>query len=148
MTTRHCPKCISPVLKEKTLSDRMTKIDVCPECRGGWFDATELSRVLTVAVDDLAAPSNAHCSDRKCPKCRIALAQFHYPDTKIEVDVCSRCSGIWLDRGEFSQLNKDRGQHQDKSRLQEKELATLPKPKTLKDAVISFVDRMMVKFDV
>lgn len=148
MATRHCPKCISPVLKEKTLRDRITKIDICPDCRGGWFDATELSRVLSVAVEDLAAPREAVRSSRQCPKCAVSLSQFDYPGTEIEVDLCPRCSGIWLDRGEFSSLNRDRGQHQDKSKLQEKEIAALPQPTTFKEAVVSFVDRMLVKFDV
>ena len=78
----------------------------------------------------------------------MSLSQFDYPGTEIEVDLCPRCSGIWLDRGEFSSLNRDRGQYQDKSKLQEKEIAALPQPTTFKEAVVSFVDRMLVKFDV
>ncbi|MCR9199236.1 MAG: zf-TFIIB domain-containing protein [Planctomycetaceae bacterium] len=148
MATRLCPTCINIALKEKTLSDRQTKIDICPKCRGGWFDATELSRVLSVAINDLDPPADAEASDRKCPKCEMMLTRFDYPDTSIEVDMCRGCSGIWLDRGEFSMLNRDRAKHQDRAKLQEKEIAALPKPKTFKEAVVSFVDRMMVKFDV
>lgn len=148
MTTRHCPKCTGQALKEKTLSDRQTKIDVCPSCRGGWFDATELSRVLSVAVEKMHALSNAVASKRQCPKCDVALSQINYPETEIEVDVCGRCSGIWLDRGEFRDINKARGKYQDKEKMSDKEIEMLPKPTTLKEAVINFVDRILVRMDV
>lgn len=116
MTARHCPKCKVPKLKHKTLSDGITGIDVCPSCLGGWFDATELARVLSVAVDRLSAPDDAELSDRPCPKCGIPLSGIDYPETEIEVDVCGHCHGIWLDRGGISSdqpgASKASGQNQ------------------------------------
>lgn len=148
MAERLCPQCKIIPLDEKTLSDKLTRIDVCAECRGGWFDATELDRVLSTAVKDLDPPKNAQTSGRSCPNCNIHLLKFLYPETEIEVDVCSNCSGVWLDRGEFRGINEARARFQDKQKMSDKEIDMLPKPKTFKDAVVSFIDKMMIKWDV
>ncbi len=144
MTERHCPKCRVPKLKQKTLSDGITRIDVCPSCLGGWFDATELARVLSVAVERLSAPGDAELSDRPCPKCGIPLSGIDYPETEIEVDVCGHCHGIWLDRGEFRALNLARSTYQDKTKFEEDR----PVPANLKEAAIQFVERILIRFDM
>ena len=139
--SRHCPKCREPKLIEKTLSDDTTKIDVCPRCRGGWFDARELAAVLSVAVDKLRAPSDAPRTSRICPQCGVPLAQIHYPETEIQVDVCEDCAGVWLDRGEFRGINKARGKFQDKLKFAD----PTPEPKSLKQAVVLFIDRILIR---
>ncbi len=35
----------------------------------------------------------------KCPKCDGTLIETDFEDIKI--DVCSKCSGVWFDAGEF-----------------------------------------------
>lgn len=132
----HCPKCRSVVLVEKPLSDDSTMIDICPKCRGAWFDAKELAAVLSVAVDKLRAPADAEKTSCICPRCGIPLSAIHYPETKIEVDVCDDCSGIWLDRGEFKGLNLARAQYQDKSKFEEP-------PQNLKEAATRFLNRVV-----
>ena len=134
----HCPKCRDTILKEKSLSDG-THIDVCSQCRGGWFDSRELAAVLSVAVKNLDLPPETPITSRICPKCLIPLKQLAYPETQVEVDVCDECHGIWLDRGEFRTLNVARARHQDDSKFEEP-------PTTLTGAITSFVDRMLIKF--
>lgn len=138
---RHCPKCREPQLVEKTLSDRETRIDVCPSCRGGWFDARELSSVLSVAVEKLTPPSDARKTTRICPNCGVPLSLIHYPETEIEVDVCEDCTGIWLDRGEFRGINRSRARYQDDSVFEQPS----PAPASLREAVVNFVDRILVR---
>lgn len=133
----HCPKCKTTVLKEQSLSQG-TRIDVCPGCRGGWFDSRELAKVLSVAIGKLEPPSDAPITSRVCPKCLIPLKNLPYPETQIEVDVCDECHGIWLDKGEFRGLNIARSQHQDDSKFEEP-------PKTLRQAAVRFVDRILIK---
>ena len=116
---------------------------MCPSCRGGWFDATELARVLSVAVERLSAPGDAEMSDRPCPKCGIPLSGIEYPETEIEVDVCGRCHGIWLDRGEFRAINLSRSKYQDSTKFEEDR----PVPANLKEAAIQFVERILIRFD-
>jgi len=148
MPDRHCPKCVDIPMSERRLSDNMTKIDICPQCRGGWFDATELARSLSTAVEDLDVPKSAEKSERSCPKCKIHLMKFLYPETNIEIDVCKSCHGIWLDRGEFRGINELRAKYQDSEKMSKREIDKLPKPKTFKDAVVSFVDKVMIRLDL
>ncbi len=38
----------------------------------------------------------------ECPKCDGKLIETDYEDIKI--DVCDKCSGVWLDAGELAQV--------------------------------------------
>ena len=40
----------------------------------------------------------------KCPKCEGTLIETDFE--KIKIDVCDRCSGVWLDAGELTQIAK------------------------------------------
>jgi uncharacterized protein with PIN domain len=47
-------------------------------------------------------------SELNCPKCDGKLVETDYEN--IKMDVCNKCSGVWLDAGELAQLqNKDQG---------------------------------------
>ena len=88
--------------------------DYCPKCLGIWFDKDELK----LAKDD--ADKNLNWLDidlwrdksrfkvsrgsKQCPVCRAGLREVHYDDSKVKIDFCKMCSGIWLDRGEFKQI--------------------------------------------
>ncbi|MGI8543599.1 MAG: zf-TFIIB domain-containing protein [Aridibacter sp.] len=46
----------------------------------------------------------------QCPKCDGHLMETEYED--ITIDVCDKCSGVWLDAGELAQVvdkNEDSG---------------------------------------
>ncbi len=45
---------------------------------------------------------NQKSSDPKCPKCDGKLRETNYENIKI--DVCDKCSGVWLDAGELAQI--------------------------------------------
>lgn len=45
---------------------------------------------------------NAAPSELKCPKCDGSLVETDYDNVKI--DVCNKCSGVWLDAGELAQV--------------------------------------------
>ncbi len=38
----------------------------------------------------------------KCPKCEGTLIETDFEDIKI--DVCNKCTGVWLDAGELTQI--------------------------------------------
>lgn len=38
----------------------------------------------------------------KCPKCGGSLRETEFENVKI--DVCEKCSGVWLDAGELAQI--------------------------------------------
>ena len=45
---------------------------------------------------------NTEASAIGCPKCDGKLVETDYDDVKI--DVCNKCTGVWLDAGELAQL--------------------------------------------
>jgi len=99
-----CPRCRTIQIVEKHSEKHGLKLDLCPQCRGIWFDKGELERMLAVAVKKLKAPISADTRGLECPKCGGALYNFDYPGTKIAVDMCKKCGGIWLDGGEFNKI--------------------------------------------
>ena len=53
---------------------------------------------------------SAHSLGIKCPKCDGTLIETDFENIKI--DVCSGCSGVWLDPGELTQIaekDEDKG---------------------------------------
>jgi len=105
-----CPACKNP-LREKGAGG-MT-LDVCyGGCGGIWFDATELERVSARAATTLHTIWNVPVSSvkltepRLCPRCPdLVLERKWFSESKqVEIDQCTKCGGIWLDAGEFSQI--------------------------------------------
>lgn len=41
---------------------------------------------------------------RLCPCCRVPLYEIYYGDSKVIVDICNLCQGVWLDRAEFKKI--------------------------------------------
>ncbi len=90
------------------------EVDYCPECLGIWFDRDE----LRLAKDDKDAQLewldfdiwrdkskfDMRRIDKRCPVCRMAMVEVGYDHSKVKIDFCKHCQGIWLDRGEFKQI--------------------------------------------
>ena len=88
--------------------------DYCLDCLGIWFDKSELA----YAKDDKDKQLNwldfdvwrdkgrfeISPSNRRCPLCKIPFVQVNYDESKVKIDFCKNCEGIWLDRGEFKQI--------------------------------------------
>ena len=95
-------------------------VDVCPACKGIWFDDGELSQcVNAMAVSEEIEPykptlfqkrevSALHKIDEKikfCPRCETALKKFNYAyDSNIILDKCKQCGGVWTDKREAKQI--------------------------------------------
>jgi len=88
--------------------------DYCPRCLGIWFDKDELrlakdfrdQNLNWVDVDLWRDKGRFEVSTSKkhCPVCRAMLVETKYDDSKIKIDFCKNCQGVWLDRGEFKQI--------------------------------------------
>lgn len=48
------------------------------------------------------ADENAVNLEINCPKCDGTLVETDFE--KIKIDVCDKCSGVWLDAGELTQI--------------------------------------------
>ena len=84
------------------------EVDLCPDCMGTWYDARELSRAVGLRFRDTAsgaALAGARRTAHRCPSCAIPLYEREIDrGAGILVDQCPQCSGLFLDRGEFSRI--------------------------------------------
>ena len=101
-----CPRCFVTMIRgEMKRKGPGFEIDICPKCRGMWFDAGELQKRLKdrkltdYLTKDIGTQSK---SKLVCPRCG-GLMDLEWADD-VEVDVCLSCSGVWLDEGELEDL--------------------------------------------
>jgi len=90
------------------------EVDYCPQCLGLLFEEDEIrlakdnrDRDLNWLDIDLWKRKTSFKispSDKLCPFCRLPLYEVNYGRSKIKVDLCNICKGIWLDRGEFKEI--------------------------------------------
>lgn len=103
------------------------RVETCEHCQGHWVDSVELERLapgwkahsLQAALPHAprrcpharhrVPPNRKHCglcgsAVAGCPSCGEPLSQVL---TRVcEVDVCSKCQGLWLDAGELQALRQ------------------------------------------
>ena len=106
-----CPKCSLPMTTRK-IGD--VEVDECTTCKGIWFDRDELRQAKDETDPDLSwmdfdiwkHKDQFHIAARptKCPRCAIPMAAVNYGETGVEIGVCSKCQGTWLDGGEFEKI--------------------------------------------
>lgn len=124
-----CPKCHNVSLKPVTTTGQRFKLDTCPQCKGVWFDERELSQSLGRQQGEEHVPQYAFkAKDTNCPTCKIKLFEYCYPQTKVLVDGCKQCHGVWLDDAEWKQI---------KDTLYQKKDITCPKCNTHQPAASS-----------
>jgi Zn-finger nucleic acid-binding protein len=110
-------------LQEKNIEDY--KVDVCFICEGLWFDAGELEKVIKADAKDFKFidvdreeldgkeivnfKEELDKTECKCPRCSDGtklIRKEHEGIRKVNVDVCPKCNGIWLDGGEIKELRQ------------------------------------------
>lgn len=106
-----CPKCnyqtLSPTLLAEGLSAK-----ACGSCSGAlvdllayraWadragIDITDDSHLRTVETDDTSEAI-------LCPNCSAIMTKFRFSaETENRLDFCANCDAVWLDAGEWNQL--------------------------------------------
>lgn len=110
-----CPVCknyeLSHIIK---IGDLV--IHSCSNCRGFWFKNDELKRAKDIKLPDAnwfdfdlykdKSKFSGGPGKRICSNCGINLYQLYYGDSKIQIDVCAKCFGVWLDYREFEKIIK------------------------------------------
>jgi len=103
-----CPKCASESLVETSVLGNIP-LDVCPGCKGIWFDKGELESLLKqsqgAAAGDLSLIS-PRPGDLVCPRCKKPLTRGGLVNPLLLVDKCEACGGIWLDSHELDLVKK------------------------------------------
>lgn len=105
-----CPKCRQQDLREKYVRESNINVDYCPKCKGVWFDRGELEQSMEAADPHLQIPRAAVRLQAPCPRCAKPLYAFPYPQTRVMIEMCKACKGLWLDAGEFKRIRETRGQ--------------------------------------
>jgi len=110
-TDKVCPICKVP-LSSSILYN--TEVDYCPKCYGLWFEDQELRlakderdktlRWLDIDIWKDEKKFKVAYGIRVCPSCRVPLYEVYYGKSRVIVDVCRLCKGIWLDRAEFKKI--------------------------------------------
>jgi Zn-finger nucleic acid-binding protein len=93
-------------------------LEQCQGCGGIWFDESELfsakqgeaENIELLDSEILNSPSKIEKSTLKCPRDQTLLLQFkdRYFPKGIILERCLSCSGIWLNRGDFTKFQKAR----------------------------------------
>ena len=103
-----CPRCwVEMDEKEEDIFGPNIAIDICPKCNGIWLDSGELRKMIKdrevtdYLTRDIGTKSH---SPLICPRCRNIMDLERAED--VEVDVCLKCRGVWLDAGELEGLRK------------------------------------------
>jgi Zn-finger nucleic acid-binding protein len=108
-------KCPNDDVELEIKTFNKVRIDECKKCRGMWFDHDELKRAKDSEDEDLrwldfdifeqkANKYTKSKSHRFCPKEGSMLEKQIYSNSKIVIDFCSKCQGIWLDYNEFEKI--------------------------------------------
>lgn len=106
-----CPKCSSEM---NIVKYDYVQVDKCPTCNGIWFDLMEREDLLQmngseridtpdskIQQNDQSKPE----SETICPKCNVKMHILHdILQNHIEYEQCGSCRGIYLDKGEFTDL--------------------------------------------
>ena len=106
-----CPKCSSEM---KIIKYDYVQVDKCTSCGGIWFDLMEREDLLEMKDSEkIDTPVLQKTVDSRsiaetkinCPKCNVKMHLLHdILQNQIEYEQCGSCRGIFLDKGEFTDL--------------------------------------------
>ena len=108
-----CPKCNKETLEDFNTAEGVV-VDFCTSCKGVWFDKNELSKYLELSkdipqLDEMKEA--AKDTDMICPKCNGYLEELPFSSqSKLMIDRCQECGGIFFDAGELMEAEKVSGQ--------------------------------------
>lgn len=114
-----CPSCNVPMTR---VEGDTLRACTCSNCFGTWVNTTALKRHVNLESRNLAPASEGDASlpdlaavvsesntkkELRCPECAkpMAKTRFHHM-IPISIDVCRRCSKMWLDAGELNLLRQ------------------------------------------
>ncbi|MCF7826036.1 MAG: zf-TFIIB domain-containing protein [Candidatus Marinimicrobia bacterium] len=107
----NCPNC-SIALIQKNIQG--IQIDECEKCEGIWLEEAELRQVKDKIDSDLnwmdfeilKHPEKFKPKAKRtaCPSCKKAMSVLDYDETKVEIDYCTECKGVWLEKNELESI--------------------------------------------
>ncbi len=108
-----CPRC-GVQLRRRRLQGIV--FQRCPSCSGSWYGADKL-RILKnraahgdyrwIHIDLWKERGRFRAGKQErliCPKDGRTMVTVRYGDSRIRVDICAQCRGIWLDAKEYGKV--------------------------------------------
>src|SRR4051794_18165643 len=109
-----CPACTAN-MSERVVSD--IALDVCDKgCGGIWFDKKEFEKFdeenepnAEEIISVKASGKTTVTPPYSCPRCAPVKLFRHFSSVKrqVTIDSCPKCTGIWLDMGELSNIRQE-----------------------------------------
>ena len=107
-----CPDC-QKSLQISRLKD--ISIHECLKCKGKWFERNELMSVKNKADESLswldfdpfgrdAQELSVPTDGKQCPQCLREMQSLTYLQSKVIIDKCQSCEGVWLSHGELEKI--------------------------------------------
>ena len=107
----NCPNC-KIELHPKRIQG--IEIEECGKCEGIWFEDDELKQMKDkidsdlnwMDFDILKHPEKCKPTAKRtnCPSCKKSMDVLDYDETKVEIDYCAFCKGIWLEKNELEKI--------------------------------------------
>ncbi len=94
-----CPRC--EAVLEKDTRNRDLYFHRCPKDHGAWIEGRHIPSIFKLETSPKHVPGMAtrinHRYSPAFPKTKLEIVTFH----GMEIDVCPRSQGIWLDKDEI-----------------------------------------------
>ena len=103
-----CPKCGSDL---KTVESRGIEVDVCDNCKGVWFDLSEIEQLSdTIKEFNIVPPrlenlkiAEIEEEERSCPRCGAIMSKVTMSGKPPVFDICPNDHGYWFDDKELKE---------------------------------------------
>jgi Zn-finger nucleic acid-binding protein len=107
-----CPRDRTPLVEqEHEIPGRNVWADHCPKCEGIFLDKDELAKLtgarnINQLITEYLGVDVG--SELVCPACGGLMDDEHFvgATSKVTIDVCTTCQGVWLDQGELEAIAK------------------------------------------
>lgn len=87
----------------------------CLKCKGKWFERNELIQAKNNADDGLrwldfdpfgkdAQKLSISSEGKQCPQCVKVMQSLTYSQSRVIIQKCQTCEGVWLSHGELSKI--------------------------------------------
>jgi len=108
----NCPDCQSEL---KIAKLKGINIHECLKCKGKWLERDQLILAKNKADEGLrwldfdpfgkdAGKLSVSSVGRKCPQCVEPMQSLTYSQSKVVVEKCESCEGVWLSHGELAKI--------------------------------------------
>ena len=101
---RGCPKDLSRLFVYESCDFDVWK---CKKCAGLWFPPKVVSEVIGHPPTPPSQKDPTEQSIVQCPEDRVLLIPIH--SHGVEIDLCPKCGGVWLDHGELETILTNKG---------------------------------------